>query len=468
MTLIVIDPGHGGSDPGATYKNFQEKKFNLAISRMVRDRLVSKYEVDVVLTRDRDKTLSLKQRTDLSNAIKADFFLSIHNNASGGSGFETFIFNGTVPNETVQLQTSIHNRIAKDILKKYNILDRGKKRANFHVLRETKMNALLIEVLFVDNEKDLNLLTNPAFIMDVSTVLGDATAEAFKLPLLSKLIENTMPKVIEGPLYKVIAGSFSDRENAEIHLAKLIQKGFGTFISTTVIDKKTFYRIQTGAFSEKENAETLVKKLNKAGFESFILVEGDAPPAPPPPPVPDKGYKIQGDGVLTAKQMDAYARSINPGAPDLAKLYLSQSKKYNIRGDIAYAQALHETNFFRFTGDVKPEQNNLAGIGATGSGARGATFPNASTGVLAQIQHLYAYASTSPIPAFDQKVDPRFDLVRRGSATTWQALNGKWAVPGTTYGQLILSLYKKMVESALKAVEKERNILKTTIKNLEI
>ncbi|MFP3441177.1 N-acetylmuramoyl-L-alanine amidase, partial [Pantoea sp. SIMBA_133] len=104
--------------------------------------------------------------------------------------------------------------IAKDVLKNYGISDRGKKRANFHVLRETKMNALLIEVLFVDNEKDLNLLTNPAFIMDISTVIGDATAEALKLSLKSK--------PIEGTLYKVFAGSFSDQENAENHLNKLI------------------------------------------------------------------------------------------------------------------------------------------------------------------------------------------------------------------------------------------------------
>ncbi|WP_273832324.1 N-acetylmuramoyl-L-alanine amidase [Guptibacillus sedimenti] len=461
MTLIVIDPGHGGLDSGATYRSVQEKNLNLAISNMVRDHLVSEYEVDVVLTRETDKTLDLKERTDFANALKADFFLSIHNNASGGSGFETFIFNGTVPNETVQLQTSIHNRIAQDILKKYNILDRGKKRANFHVLRETKMNALLIEVLFVDNEKDLKLLTNPAFIMDVSTVIGEATAAALKLPFKSKPIEST--------LYKVIAGSFSDRENAEIHLAKLIQNGFSAFILTTVIDKKTFYRIQTGVFSEKENAEALVEKLTKAGFESFILTEeGMASMSSSVTLKSAKCFKIQGDAVLTAKQMDAYARTINPAAPDLAELYLSHSKKYNIRGDIAYAQALHETNFFRFTGDVKPEQNNFAGIGATGGGVRGATFPNESTGVLAHIQHLFAYASTSPLPAFDQKVDPRFDLVTRGSATTWQALNGKWAVPGTTYGQLILALYKKMVESALKEVEKERNTLKTTIENLEI
>ena len=458
MTLIVIDPGHGGSDPGATYKNVQEKNLNLAISNMVRDHLVSKYEVNVVLTRETDITLELKQRTDFANALKADFFLSIHHNASGGSGFETFIFNGTVPNETVQLQTIIHNKVARDILKKYNILDRGKKRANFHVLRESIMNALLIEVLFVDNEKDLNLLTNPSFIMDISIVMGDATAEAMKLPFKSKPIESK--------LYKVIVGSFSDRDNAETHLNKLIQKGFSAFITTTVIDKKTYYRVQAGAFTEKENAEALVEKLTKAGFKSFLLNEEGT--AAVVALKPDHGDKIQGNAALTARQMDAFARSINPGAPDLAELYLSHSKKYKIRGDIAYAQALHETNFFRFTGDVKPEQNNFAGIGATGGGARGATFPNASTGVLAHIQHLYAYASTSPIPAFDQKVDPRFDLVTRGSATTWQALNGKWAVPGTTYGQLILSLYKKMLEAAFKEVEKEHNTLKTTIENLEM
>ena len=461
MTLIVIDPGHGGTDPGASYKNVQEKNLNLATSRMVRNNLVSKYEVDVALTRDDDQTIELKQRTDFANAQKADFFLSIHHNASGGSGFETFIFNGTVPNETIELQTSIHTKIAKDILNKYGILDRGKKRANFHVLRETKMNALLIEVLFVDNEKDLKLLMNPSFIMDVSIVIADATAEALKLPLKYK--------PIEGTLYKVIAGSFSDRENAENHLNKLIQKGFGAFISTTVIDNKNFYRIQAGAFADRENAEAFVAKLMNAGFESFILTEEGMPSMLSAVPLKaDKGNKIQGEAVLSAKQMDVYARSINPGAPDLAELYLSQSKKYNIRGDIAYAQALHETNFFRFTGDVKPEQNNFAGIGATGGGARGASFPNESTGVLAHIQHLYAYASKSPIPAFDQKVDPRFDLVNRGSATTWQALNGKWAVPGTTYGQLILGLYKNMLEAALKEIEKERIKVKTAIKNLEI
>ncbi|MGA9289555.1 MAG: N-acetylmuramoyl-L-alanine amidase [Anaerobacillus sp.] len=463
MTLIVIDPGHGGSDPGATFRNYQEKNFNFAISRMVRDHLLSKYEVDVVLTRESDKTVALKARTDLANAVKADFFLSIHNNAAGGKGFESFIYNGVVPSQTVQLQSTIHNKIASSVLKPYQIVDRGKKRANFHVLRETKMSALLIEVLFLDNEDDLKLLTNPSFITDMSIGIADATAAALKLP--------TKSSPPEGPLYKVIAGSFSKKENAEEQLALLIQKGFSAFIAKTDVNNKTFYRVQAGAFKEKKNAETLAEQLKKAGIETFILLE-EVTPEPPvitPEPTPDEGYGILGPSVLSASQMNAYVRSINPGAsPDLAALYLSISKRYGIRGDVAFAQAIHETNFFRFTGIVQPEQNNFAGIGATGGGTRGATFPNPSTGVLAHIQHLYAYTSTAPIPAGDSLVDPRFSLVKRGSATTWQALNGKWAVPGTIYGQLILTHYQNMVKLALQAIEKQRETLQTTLDNLEI
>ena len=448
LSLIIIDPGHGGSDSGATFKNYQEKNFNLTIARMVRDRLLSKYDVNVALTRDSDKTIALKPRTDLANALKADFFLSIHNNAAGGKGFETYIYNGNVPSQTVQLQSTIHNNIASSVLKPYKIDDRGKKRANFHVLRETKMNALLIEVLFVDNEDDLKLLTNPSFITDISIGIADASAAAMKLPAKSS------PS--EGSLYKVIAGSFSKNESAEDRLGLLMQKGFSAFIVKTIVNNETLYRVQAGAFKEKENAETLAGKLNRAGIETFILLEQTTLPVVTPE-FPDKGYRIQGPSILSAEQMNAYARSINPGASqDLAALYLSLSKRYGIRGDVAFAQALHETNFFRFTGDVKPEQNNFAGIGATGGNERGETFPNPTTGVLAHIQHLYAYASTAPIPAGDSEVDPRFSLVKRGSAETWHALNGRWAVPGTNYGQLVLTQYQNMFKSALQAIAKRQ------------
>ena len=68
-------------------------------------------------------------------------------------------------------------------------------------------------------------------------------------------------------------------------------------------------------------------------------------------------------------------------------------------------------------------------------------------GVLAHLQHLFAYAETNPLPNKYPLVDPRFRFVRRGVAPTWVELNGKWAVPGYRYGQTILNIYKRMSQS---------------------
>jgi hypothetical protein len=96
---------------------------------------------------------------------------------------------------------------------------------------------------------------------------------------------------------------------------------------------------------------------------------------------------------------------------------------------------IKETNYLLFNGDVRPEQNNFAGIGAIGGGAKSAAFTTPEQGVIAHLEHLYAYASTSALPVSLSKVDPRFDLVTRGIAPNWEDLNGRWAVPGNSYGQ---------------------------------
>lgn len=150
-----------------------------------------------------------------------------------------------------------------------------------------------------------------------------------------------------------------------------------------------------------------------------------------------QGTAILGLARAQLTQLEAAVRRINPSAPPVAELYLRYAPLLGVRGDLAYAQALHETGHFRYGGLVKPEQNNFAGIGATGPGNPGATFRSPDEGVLAHLQHLFAYASTHPLPEGMKKVDPRFDRVQRGSATYIGDLNGKWAVPGTNYGQSI-------------------------------
>ncbi|WP_421382188.1 N-acetylmuramoyl-L-alanine amidase [Bacillus salacetis] len=460
MTTIVIDPGHGGNDPGATYRNAQEKNYNLSIALKVRDYLQKNHNVNILMTRTSDITKSLNERSSFANVKNADFYLSIHNNAAGGRGFESYIYNGTVSQQTKNYQTIIHNEIMSAVRQKYGITDRGQKRANFHVLRETEMNALLLEVLFVDNEADLKILNNPNFISDVSTAIAKGVAKALSLPAKSP----------EGVLYKVIAGSFKDRKNAKDRVSFLLSKGIGSFIAPTMITGTQYYRVQAGAFAKKENAEEQVNKIKEIGIPgAFIITEGEeAPPEPEPtpPPTPEELFTINGNTLLHAHQLDDFVRTVNPEAPSLGQYYVSYGKAYGIRGDAAYAQAIHETDYFRFTGLVNKEQNNYAGIGATGPGNPGVSFATPEIGVHAHIQHLYAYSSTNTIPAGFQLVDPRFNLVTRGIAQTWTELNGRWAVPGTTYGQSIISIYRRMLNHTIQELDQQKQTLNDRLDEL--
>ncbi|MGG1630828.1 N-acetylmuramoyl-L-alanine amidase [Rossellomorea sp. NRS-1567] len=470
MKTIMIDPGHGGTDPGAVYNGNEEKTFNLLTALIVRDFLLKNYNVNILMTRTGNETLSLTERSNFANRNNPDFYLSIHHNAGGGTGFESYVYNGSVPSQTITYQRIIHDEVISAINTPYKVIDRGKKRANFHVLRETNMSSLLLEILFIDNPKDIALMNNATFRNTVGVAIARSVAKALGLP--AKIVN-------EKELFKVIAGSFTKRENAEDRVNELKRKGMNSFIDTVVVLDRTYYRVQTGAFAERVNAENQVASLKKMGIEAFIFVRVDDNPKPPvpsptdppkptqPPNPPGIQYSILGTSVLHAEQLDDFARTINRDASLLGEFYLFYGNLYGIRGDVAYSQALHETNYFRFTGQVKPDQNNYAGIGTTGPGNDGASFKTPEEGVLAHIQHLYAYASTNPIPQGQSLVDPRFSLVTRGSAKNWTDLNGKWAVPGTTYGQSILSVFNRNIKNAIKVMDEQKIVLNDTLGKLK-
>lgn len=95
MVKIFIDPGHGGSDPGATGNGLQEKTLTLQIALALRTILTNEYEdVSLLLSRTSDQYVSLNDRTNAANNWGADFFLSIHVNSGGGTGFESYIYPG--------------------------------------------------------------------------------------------------------------------------------------------------------------------------------------------------------------------------------------------------------------------------------------------------------------------------------------------------------------------------------------
>lgn len=149
---FFLDPGHGGHDPGAIGSNSKEAENVLKVALALEKKLKAQGH-EVKLSRRTDVYLTLTQRANLANAWGADIFISLHDNSAvnkTATGFETFIFNGQVSSNTIKLQQHVHKAIANGI----GLRDRGLKRANFAVVRQTNMPALLIEYGFISNLTD--------------------------------------------------------------------------------------------------------------------------------------------------------------------------------------------------------------------------------------------------------------------------------------------------------------------------
>src|SRR5690625_2245637 len=157
--VVVIDAGHGGIDTGARGNGLLEKNISLDLALRTQKRLES-LGYTVIMTRTTDKTLKLEQRTKIANDSNADIFVSIHINAGGGTGIETWMQSNSYEGaKSFELAESIQN----EVIKQTNVRDRGVKDGNLHVNRETKMPSSLIEVGFIDNKDDANKLKNESF-----------------------------------------------------------------------------------------------------------------------------------------------------------------------------------------------------------------------------------------------------------------------------------------------------------------
>lgn len=178
MVKIFIDPGHGGNDPGAVGNGLKEKDLTLKIAKYARDYLQSNYSnVSIKMSRTGDTTKSLTTRTNEANKWGAEVYVSIHINAGGGTGFESFVYPG-VGSSTKKLQNAIHEQVMK-VCKGFR--DRGKKQANFHVLRESRMAACLTENLFIDTKADADFLKKEANLKKLGQAHAIGIAKYFGL-----------------------------------------------------------------------------------------------------------------------------------------------------------------------------------------------------------------------------------------------------------------------------------------------
>lgn len=175
MKTVVIDAGHGGKDPGAigTTKSL-EKDFALAMALKLEKRLTGS-PITAVLTRKGDTFIDLDYRAHIANNLKADAFISIHANSTGtmgsASGTETLY---TRP-ECLDLANTLH----KHLVAATGLKDRGVKKQNLAVTRETKMPAALLEVGFINHPADEIKLFDPKFQDKIVDAIAKALYEYF-------------------------------------------------------------------------------------------------------------------------------------------------------------------------------------------------------------------------------------------------------------------------------------------------
>ncbi len=224
MVLIYLDAGHGGTDGGASKNGIKEKDIVLKLVLKMKKLLGEFQDVRVETSRETDVFLTLDQRTQEANKLNADVLVSVHINSATGTsarGFESYIYpNSGSP--TTAFQNVMHQEIIRAM--GGGITDRGKKTANFHMLRESKMKAILTENLFISNSADANLLKDDSFLDKVAQGHVSGLERFLGLRRIERPPKET-PKT-DDKLWKVQVGAFEQKENAEALANDLRKQGY--------------------------------------------------------------------------------------------------------------------------------------------------------------------------------------------------------------------------------------------------
>ena len=276
--VVVIDPGHGGSDPGAVYNGRQEKDDVLMLAKEV-GRILEARGIEVVYTRNNDiYETPFKKAQDANNA-NADYFISFHRNSS------------EYPNQYSGAEVLVYDESGIKSVLANNILD-GMEAAGYKnlgvderkdlvVLRRTRMPAVLIEAGFINNEED-NQIFDENFdrlaqgIADgVLNTLGFASGA----DNMAMQYEQNDPSDGENirynngqcncpnVLYRVQVGAFRNRDSADRMLNSLLIEEFPAFI----VYDDGLYKVQVGAYEILDNAIRMERRMREAGYNTFIV-----------------------------------------------------------------------------------------------------------------------------------------------------------------------------------------------------
>lgn len=254
---VIIDAGHGGSDPGAVYNGRQEKDDTLQLAYDLGNAL-ERRGIQVMYTRVSDVYDSPYEKAAIGNNSGADYFVSIHRNAmpvpGTASGIENLVYANT--GTAALLGKNIGDALASVGWTDLGVIERP----GLVVLRETKMPAVLIEVGFIDNEQD-----NAFFDANMA-----ATADAIADGILRTFEEEAAQTATSGEqpgFYMVQTGVYRVRQNADRELAELTGQGFPAFL----VANNGMYYVRAGAYRELENAVRTEQRLRSLGYNTVIV-----------------------------------------------------------------------------------------------------------------------------------------------------------------------------------------------------
>lgn len=247
---IVLDPGHGGSDWGATYNGRMEKDDNLNLALAI-GQILENNGIDVVYTRTTDVYNTPFEKAMMGNNADADFFISIHRNAlpepNTGTGIETLLFDNS--GIKAAMAENINNELSA-----LGFVNRGIiERPNLVVLKRTQMPALLVEAGFINTDSD-----NEKFDEE----FGDIAA-AIASGILQTL---NMGQLEQMPVYRVQTGSFDNMDSASTLSTSLLADGFPSYIT----EINGLYKVMVGSYSNLQDAVNTENQLRSNGYTTFI------------------------------------------------------------------------------------------------------------------------------------------------------------------------------------------------------
>ena len=269
MAKIVIDAGHGGTDPGAVHEGRREADDNLALALAVGD-ILKKNGVDVVFTRTEDVYQTPYQKAQISNQENPDFLISFHRNSSPEdnqySGVETLVFHNS--GEKVQMAEAINRQLAKAGFRNLGV----KERPGLVILRRSTSPALLVETGFINTDAD-NELFDERF-EEIAQAIADGILETLRGQSTSGASENSgeeNPGTGNPGTGNPGTGN-TGTGNTGTGNTDMENTGMG---AGNAGQEEVLYRVQTGAFRNQQYAQDMLYQLTGQGYPAFILQDGD-------------------------------------------------------------------------------------------------------------------------------------------------------------------------------------------------